>query len=167
MIRTSRAFVGLAAAGLLSLAACSDDDQNDAQDALSTLVDEAEDAGRTAISEVGDAAGEATNDAVELAVRTLATQQGEEQFANAGHALDDGGLTCTATVSDNAANVTVSCAGTTEDGGIAELIGETSELPGALRHGARGRLRRHRRRRRGLLDREPRRLTRTEPRLGR
>ena len=129
MIRTSRAFVGLAA-GLLAVAACSEDDQNDARDALSTIVDEAEDAGRTAISALGDAAGDATDDAAELVVRNLATQQGEEQFANAGHALDDGGLTCEATVTADAAHVTVSCTGTTEDGGIAQLTGETAELPG-------------------------------------
>lgn len=140
--RTSLAALGAIGALTFGAAACSDDDQDAAQDAIDTLVDEAEEAGRTAISAaedagrtgvsaVEDAAQDVTNDAAELAVRNIATQQGEEQFANAGHDLDDGGLTCEATVAEDAANVAVTCTGTTAEGGMAELTGETSELPGA------------------------------------
>lgn len=120
--------LGLTAA--LGVSACSDDDRDAVSDALNTIVDEAEEAGRTAISEVGDAAQDVTNDAAEAAVRNLATQQGEEQFADAGHPLDGDGLTCEASVDTDASNVSVSCTGTTEDGGIAELTGATDELPG-------------------------------------
>ena len=85
---------------------------------------------RTAATAVGDAAGNATNAAAEAAVRNIATQQGEEQFKNAGQELD-GPLACTSKVQDGAAKVDVNCTGTTKAGGAAILSGTTSELPGA------------------------------------
>lgn len=131
MSRSRSILLGAAAVAALFITACSDDDQEDLGNAVDTIVDEAEEAGRTAISAAGDAAGAATSDAAELAVRNVATQQGEESFAEAGHALDDAGLTCEATVTDGAAQVDVSCTGTTEDGGAAALTGQTTEMPGA------------------------------------
>lgn len=112
-------------------AACSDEDREDVGDAVDTIVDDVEDAGRTAISEAEDAVGDAASDAAEVAARNIATQQGEEQFTNAGRPLDSDGLTCEATVADGLDGLDVSCTGTTEDGGAAELTGSTDEVPGA------------------------------------
>lgn len=115
----------------LGLVACSDEDRESIESAVEGAVEDAEDAVQTAVSAVEEAVGEAASDAAELAVRNIATQQGEEQFTDAGHALDDAGLDCTATADDGLASVSVTCTGTTEDGGQAELIGSTGELPGA------------------------------------
>ena len=76
---------------------------------------------------------ELLDDATELGVRNLAALQGAEQFNNAGHEIDDDGLTCTAEVAKGGGldHVDVNCTGTTEAGGEAVLSGTTSEIPGA------------------------------------
>lgn len=104
---------------VIALAGCS----SDTQESISTDLE-------SAATAVGDAVGEATDDAVEVAARNLATQQGEEQFTNAGHPLD-GPLECTATIADGVAEVDIDCTGTTREGGAATLTGRTNELPGA------------------------------------
>ena len=106
-------------ASALAIASCSED----TQDAVESDVE-------SAVTEVGEAVGEATDDAAEAAARNFATQQGEEQFNNAGHELD-GPLTCEATVVEDAGNIEISCTGTTQAGGAAELTGTTNEIPGA------------------------------------
>lgn len=85
---------------------------------------------QTAVTAVGDAAGDVTDDAAEVLARNIATQQGEEQFNNAGHTLD-GPLTCTSSVTDGADSIAIECTGTTQAGGAAVLTGATSEIPGA------------------------------------
>ena len=110
---------GALVAALFTIAACDDD----TQDSIESDVE-------SAITEVGEAVDEAAEDAGEAAARNLATQQGEEQFTNAGHPLD-GPLTCEATVADGVDQIDISCTGTTQDGGAAELTGTTSEIPGA------------------------------------
>ncbi len=85
----------------------------------------------SAVSDAQDAASNVLDNATETAVRNIATQQGEEQFANAQNPLDDSGLTCEAKMADGVAHVTVSCTGATKDGKAATLTGETSEVPGA------------------------------------
>ncbi|MET0459430.1 MAG: hypothetical protein ABW195_09285, partial [Ilumatobacteraceae bacterium] len=100
-------------------------------DTANSVVDDVEDAAESAITEVGDAVDEAGDDAAELAARNIATQQGEEQFSEAGHPLDDSGLSCTATVEDGVDGVAIDCSGTTADGGAATLTGSTTEVPGA------------------------------------
>ena len=110
---------GAAVAALLTIAACSEE----SQDAVQADIE-------SAVTEVGEAVDEATDDAGEALVRNIATQQGEEQFSNAGHPLD-GPLTCEATVQADVAAIDVSCTGTTQAGGAAALTGATSELPGA------------------------------------
>jgi outer membrane murein-binding lipoprotein Lpp len=85
---------------------------------------------QTAATDIANAAGEVTDDVAEALARTIATQQGEEQFKNAGEELD-GPLTCEATVQDDAANIAISCTGTTKGGGAATLTGTTNEIPGA------------------------------------
>ena len=107
------------AASALAVGACSDD----TQDSISTDVE-------SAVSAVGDAAGEATDDAAEVLARNIATQQGEEQFTNAGHPLN-GPLTCTAMTTDGADSIAIDCTGTTRAGGAAVLTGTTNEIPGA------------------------------------
>jgi hypothetical protein len=106
-------------AGVLTIAACDDD----TQDSIESDVE-------SAITEAGDAIDEASEDAAEVLARNIATQQGEEQFNNAGHELD-GPLTCEATVADGVDEIDISCTGTTQDGGAAELTGHTNEIPGA------------------------------------
>ena len=103
-IRRSRATLALAAVGLVvALAACSDEDRNDALD-----------------------------DVTELAVRNFAALQGSEQFNAVGYEIDDDGLSCTATVSEGGRTaVEVECTGMTVDGDDAVLTGVTSEIPGA------------------------------------
>lgn len=123
--------LGVAAAATFLVSACSEEDRDDLGDTADSVIEDVEDAARTAASEVEEAAGEVTDDVAETAARNIATQQGEEQFADAGAPLDDSGLSCEATVGDDATTVDVSCTGTTEDGKAAALTGSTSELPGA------------------------------------
>ena len=85
---------------------------------------------QSAVTAVGDAARAAANDAAEVLARNIATQQGEEQFKNAGQTLD-GPLTCTATIADGVESIAINCIGTTQAGGAAVLIGTTNEIPGA------------------------------------
>jgi hypothetical protein len=107
---------GAALLAVLTFSGCSDDDvESDVE---------------SAATEVGDAVGEAAEDAGEVLARNIATQQGEEQFNDAGHELD-GPLTCEATVADGVDEIEISCTGTTQAGGAAELTGTTSEIPGA------------------------------------
>jgi hypothetical protein len=109
----------VAVAALLTIAGCSEDTQDAVESDLAS-----------AATEVGDAVGEAANDAAEALARTIATQQGEEQFNDAGHELA-GPLTCEATVQDGVATIEITCTGTTQAGGAAELTGTTNEIPGA------------------------------------
>ena len=118
-MRIRLAHGAVVAAALLTFAACSEE----SQDAVQADIE-------SAVTEVGEAVDEATDDAGEALVRNIATQQGEEQFSNAGHALD-GPLTCEATVQEDVAAIDVSCTGTTQAGTAAALTGATSELPGA------------------------------------
>ena len=103
-VRPLRVAAALAVGGLVvALAACSEDDRNDALD-----------------------------DVTELAVRNFAALQGSEQFNAAGYEIDDDGLSCTATVGNGGRTaVEVECTGTTVDGDDAVLTGVTSEIPGA------------------------------------
>ena len=106
-------------AGVLTIAACDDDTQDSIESDVESV-----------ITEAGEAIDEASEDAAEALARNIATQQGEEQFVNAGHELD-GPLTCEATVADGVDQIDISCTGTTQDGGAAELTGHTNEIPGA------------------------------------
>jgi hypothetical protein len=108
-----------AVAAILTIASCSEDTQDAVESDL-----------QTAATEVGDALGEAAIDAAEALARNIATQQGEEQFNNAGHELA-GPLTCEATVQDGVTKIDISCTGTTQAGGAAVLTGTTNEIPGA------------------------------------
>ena len=85
---------------------------------------------RSAATDIANAAGDATNAAAEALARNIATQQGEEQFKNAGKELD-GPLTCEAKVQDGVDKIDINCTGKTKDGGVATLTGTTNELPGA------------------------------------
>lgn len=118
--------IGLAGLLVLGSAACSDDAEDDARDA----VDEVQEGAEDAVSTASSAAEEGTDGAVEAAVRNLATTHGADEFEQAGHEVD-GDLTCEATIGDGADAVEVSCEGTTTDGEDAALTGTTSELPGA------------------------------------
>ena len=85
---------------------------------------------RSAATDIGNVAGQAADAAAEALARNIATQQGEEQFKNAGQELS-GPLTCEAKVQAGVAKVDISCTGTTKAGAAAALTGTTSELPGA------------------------------------
>ena len=110
---------GAVVVALLTIAACSEE----TQDAVKSDVE-------SAVTDIGAAVDEASEDAGEAVARNIATQQGEEQFNNAGHELA-GPLTCEATIQDGVAQIDISCTGTTKDGGAAALTGTTSEIPGA------------------------------------
>ncbi len=84
---------------LLSITACSSDSRSSLETDL-----------RSVATDVADAAGEAADDAAEVLARNIATQQGEEQFKNAGQELS-GPLTCTADVRDGVAQIDISCTG--------------------------------------------------------
>ena len=75
--------------------------------------------------------GEAIDDATELAARNLAAEYGEREFDEAGYPIDDDGLACEATATDDATALEISCSGMTEDESEAALTGTTSEIPGA------------------------------------
>ena len=108
-----------AAAGLMVLSGCSSDTK-------ASISSDARNIG----TEIASAAGNVKNNAAELLARNIATQQGEEQFKNAGSELD-GPLSCTATTHGGASKIDISCTGTVKSGGKAELTGTTSEIPGA------------------------------------
>jgi hypothetical protein len=125
------------------LASCDDDDidttesdvraeitevSSDIQDEI-TEASEALESGSQALDEAADAVEEGADEAAEALARNLAAQFGTEQFDDAGHPID-GGLDCTATVSDGVDTIDIECTGTTEDGGAAELTGTTEEIPG-------------------------------------
>ena len=96
-----RLSIAILATGLLAASGCS----SDTRDSIKTDV-------QSAASDVQNAADDALNNAAEVVVRNLATQQGEEQFQNAGHTLE-GPLTCEAKVEDGVSKVDVNCTGTT------------------------------------------------------
>jgi hypothetical protein len=110
---------GLIVAAALTVAGCSSDDRASIATDL-----------QTAATDIVNAAGDAANNAAEALARNIATQQGEEQFKNAGQELD-GPLTCTAKVQDGVAKIDINCNGTTKGGGAAALTGTTNEVPGA------------------------------------
>ena len=112
-------FALLAGVALFAAAGCS----AETRDSMTTDL-------ATAVTEVGDAVGETANDAAEIAARNIATQQGEEQFVNAGFPLN-GPLECTAEVTDGIDEIVIGCNGVTADGGVAILTGTTDEIPGA------------------------------------
>ena len=109
----------VAVAAGLAIVGCSSDDRSSITTDL-----------QTAASDVVDAAGDVANNAAEALARNIATQQGEEQFKNAGHELD-GPLTCDAKVQDGVNQIDIACTGTTKAGGAASLTGTTAEIPGA------------------------------------
>jgi outer membrane murein-binding lipoprotein Lpp len=108
-----------AVAAALTVAGCSSDDRASIATDL-----------QTAASDVADAAGDVADNASEVLARNIATQQGEEQFKNAGQELD-GPLVCEATVQDGVSKLDISCTGATKAGGAAALTGSTNEIPGA------------------------------------
>jgi uncharacterized lipoprotein NlpE involved in copper resistance len=118
--------VAVAAVTVFGLLGCGNDDDATAD----SIIEDVESAARTAVSEASQAVDEAATDAAEAAVRNLAAEQGEEEFADSGHPLDDEGLTCEATATDGLDSVEVDCTGTTEDGKEAALTGKTNELTG-------------------------------------
>ena len=114
-----RLTTGILVTAALAAAGCS----SDSRAAIKTDV-------QSAVTEVSAAVSGATNDAAEALARNIATQQGEEQFKNAGQELD-GPLTCDSKIQDGADKIDITCTGTTKAGGKAELTGATSEIPGA------------------------------------
>lgn len=116
---TARSLLVPLGVALLLAAGCS----SESRDSISSDVDDAVTAVSSAIGEVGE-------DAAEVAARNIATQQGEEQFANAGIELD-GPLTCEATAVDGVSGLEVTCSGRTDSGESVELTGMTDEVPGA------------------------------------
>ena len=118
-MRSLRAQLLLAPAVSLVLlaAACSNDDENSADDLA---------------EDVSTAVDEGTDDAAEAAARNLASAQGEDEFSAAGVDIE-GDLTCeaTATASDQVDTMQISCTGTSTDGQALALEGTTDEVPGA------------------------------------
>ena len=116
---------------MVGATACSDEARDDVRQATETIAEEVGDAAQTAVSNVQEAAGEAVDDATEVAARNLAAEYGEREFDEAGYPIDDEGLSCEATATDDATALDISCSGTTEDDSEAMLTGQTSEIPGA------------------------------------
>lgn len=110
---------GVAVVAALTIAGCSSDSRASIETDL-----------RTAATDVSNAAGKAADDAAEVLARNIATQQGEEQFKNAGQELD-GPLTCSAKVQDGVSKIAIDCTGKTKSGSAATLTGTTNEIPGA------------------------------------
>ena len=102
----------------LSAAACSDDTTESIRTDLESVATDAV-----------DIIDEASEDAVELAARNLASIQGGQEFEAAGHPIEDR-LTCDADATSDLTAVDIACTGTTVDGGQASMTGTTSEFPG-------------------------------------
>ncbi len=94
------------------------------------MVDQIEDEVADVGGEVADAIEEFGQDTVELAARNFASNQGADEFADAGYPID-GNLECTADATDDLTAVEINCGGATEDGLVVALTGTTTELPGA------------------------------------
>ncbi len=107
-----------------AMAACASDEQQVEDDVESAITDVSNQV-ETALSDVENQIDEAGRDTAELAARTLATEQGEKEFDNAGHPLD-GKLTCTATYMDDD-RIAIECSGKTKAGEDAMLVGTTEE----------------------------------------
>ena len=73
---------------------------------------------------------EASNDAIEVAARNIASAQGEDQFSDVGIGVE-GDLACQATADEAADAVDISCTGTSTDGQDLAVDGTTDEIPGA------------------------------------
>ena len=115
-MRSFRAQLLLAPAlSLALLGACGSDDDDGADDAA---------------EDVGDAVDEASNDAVEVTARNIASAQGEDEFSAADIDIE-GDLTCEANADEDADSVDISCTGTSTDGQDLALEGTTDEIPGA------------------------------------
>ena len=125
--RRSIAPICAAIALTVSASACAGDD--DTSDDLDSAVDDVEAEVEDVGDEVADAADEAGEDAVELAVRNLASLYGQDEFTDAGHPIE-GDLTCTADATDALDAVEIGCVGETEAGLSASLTGTTAEFPG-------------------------------------
>jgi len=100
------------ALALVLLGACGDDDAD------------------KAAKDAGDAVDEATNDAVEVTARNIASAQGEDEFS-ANNVDVDGDLACEANADQGADAVKISCIGTSTDGKDLAIEGQTDEIPGA------------------------------------
>lgn len=125
-----RTFASVLAIASVAIVGCSSDTRDSVSSDVESAITEVSSAVDDAVTEVSQAVEEGSQDAAEAAVRNIATQQGEEQFTDAGHALD-GPLECEATTDDGVSAIAVSCTGTTQEGEAAELTGTTSEIPGA------------------------------------
>lgn len=110
---------GVMVAAALAIAGCNSDDRASIATDL-----------QTAATDIANAAGNAADNAAEALARNIATQQGEEQFKNAGQELD-GPLTCTSKIENGVAKINIDCTGKTKAGGAATLTGSTNEIPGA------------------------------------
>ena len=130
MFNRTGAAAALAVAAL-SLVACSDEARDELGETVDSAVDDVQDVADSVVENVQEEAGEAVDAAMETAARNLAATQGEAAFEDAGQPIDESGLDCQATATDDASNIDITCSGTTEDGGAAELTGRTTELPGA------------------------------------
>ena len=146
-----RTMIGLAVLSLAAVA-CSDEDRDSLEDTADSVVDDVEEAARPPLDE-------AATDAAELVARNVAAEQGEEQFADAGHPLDDDGLACDAAVGDGLDSVEVTCTGTTQDGAARRLTGSDERAARCVGDRAGGRVHRHGRRCRGVHDGGSRRVT--------
>lgn len=117
--------------------ACSDDTEDDAQEAIDSAREDAEDVASDVSEAAGDAADDAgaaiddaTQDAVKMAARNLASAQGEDEFSSNGVEVE-GDLECEATSNGDNSALDVSCTGTSTDGKSLSIEGTTSEMPGA------------------------------------
>jgi hypothetical protein len=110
---------GLMVTAAMMIAGCNSDDRASIATDL-----------QTAATDIANAAGDVANNAAEALARNIATQQGEEQFKNAGQELD-GPLDCSAKVQDGVAKIDINCTGKTKAGAAATLTGSTNEIPGA------------------------------------
>lgn len=110
---------GVIVAAALAITGCT----SDSRSSLATDL-------QSAATDIANVAGDAANAAAEVLARNIATQQGEEQFKNAGQELA-GPLTCEAKVQDGVAKIDINCTGTTKGGGAVVLAGTTNEVPGA------------------------------------
>jgi hypothetical protein len=124
-----RLTTGILIAAALAASGCSSDSKDSIKSDVQSAVTDVSSAISSAATDISVAADDAADDAAEVLARNIATQQGEEQFKNAGQELD-GPLTCEATVQDGVDTLDIACTGTTKTGGKAELKGTTSEMPG-------------------------------------
>ena len=126
-----RTIIGLAVLSL-AFAACSDEDRDELEDTADSIAED-DRGGRPDDRHARSRRPSTRRPPMppSWSPATSPPSRASSSSRTPGSPLDDNGLACEATVTDELDAVDVTCTGTTDDGAAAEMTGTTNELPGA------------------------------------